>query len=209
MDPALRRDALIYGLPLVVNGVGLLMVSQADKLLIGNLFGLGTLALYSLVVNLALLPLSPLGAVLQNLSIAFLAKRENGPGSVAGSFSVSWMVLVVASAYAVCVALLLQVLVPLLYGARYIVEPELQAAANLIAGIGLVIGYAFGRLVDNLPAVLLVAASCSLALPYEDGLMWKRGLILLLAMILIGLDLVVGLRSHIINQRSTRPASAA
>ena len=93
------------------------------------------------------------------------------------------MFLVVASAYAVCVALLLDVFVPLLYGARYIVKPELQvlvallaftrfsrqgptavllvagrtsrlAAANLIAGIGLVIGYAFGRLVDNLPAVL-------------------------------------------------------
>ena len=274
VDPALRRDALIYGLPLIVNGVGPLMVSQADKLLIGNLFGLGILALYSLVVNLALLPLSPLGAVLQNLSIDFLAKCEGGPESSAGSFSVSWMFRVVASAYAVYVTLLLDVFVPLLYGAQYIVEPELQvlvallaltrfsrqgptavllvagrtsqlAAANLIAGIGLVIGYAFGRLVDNLPAVLagivmgdavatlfiffqirqrlptgatglhaivlglLVAASCSLALPHEDGLMWKRGLILLLAVILIGLDLVVGLRSHIINQPSTWPAPAA
>ena len=65
---------------------------------------------------------------------------------------------------------------------------------------------------SGLHAIVLVlpyAASCSLALPHEDGFMWKRGLILLLAVILIGLDLVVGLRSHIINQPSARPAPAA
>jgi len=44
--PALRREALIYGLPLIVNGAGLLVISQGDKLVVGNLFGLETLALY-------------------------------------------------------------------------------------------------------------------------------------------------------------------
>ena len=44
IDPALQREALIYGLPLIVNGAGLLMISQVDKLVVGNLFGLETLA---------------------------------------------------------------------------------------------------------------------------------------------------------------------
>lgn len=274
MDPALRRDALVYGLPLIVNGAGLLVVSQADKLLIGNLFGLETLALYSLVVNLALMPLSPLGAVLQNLSIAFLTEREDVAGSSSRSFAVSWIFLVVASAYAACVAVLLDVLVPIFYGAKYAVAPEMKvlvallaftrfsrqgptavllaagqtgrlAAANLIAGIGLVAGYAFGLLTDSLPAVLAgivagdavatlfiflqirrrlpatttivhalllvlpVTVTCVYALPYAEGPLWGRGLILLLAMMLIGFDLVVGLRVHPLGERPPRPAPAS
>lgn len=273
MDAELRRDALIYGLPLIVNGAGLLVVSQADKLLIGNLFGLETLALYSLVVNLALMPLSPLGAVLQNLSIAFLAESEDVAGSGTRSFSVSWMFLAAASGYAACVAGLLDVFVPLFFGTRYVAAPEVKvlvallaftrfsrqgptavllvagqtsrlAAANLIAGIGLVIGYAFGLLADNLPAVLAgivigdavatlfifwqirrrlptkaiivhaillvlpVVATCALALPHGGGPLWKRGLILLIAIILIGLDLIVGLRVHPIGEPSPGPAPA-
>jgi O-antigen/teichoic acid export membrane protein len=274
MDSSLRRDALIYGLPLIVNGAGLLVVSQADKLLIGNLFGLKTLALYSLVVNLALMPLAPLDAVLQNLSIAFLSKHEDIDGSSSRSSVVSWMFTVVASAYATCIALLLDVFVPLFYGARYSAAPEVKvlvallafsrfsrqgptavvlaagwtgrlAAANLVAGIGLVIGYVFGLLVGILPAVLAgivagdavatlfiffqirrrlpaktiivhailltlpVAATCALVLPDGGGPLWKRGLILLPALMLVGLDLVVGQRLHPIGKPSPRPARAA
>lgn len=275
MDPTLRRDALVYGLPLIVNGAGLLVVSQADKLLVGNLFGLETLALYSLVVNLALMPLSPLGAVLQNLSIAFLTEREDVAGSTSRSFAVSWMFVVVASAYTACVAVLLDVFVPLFYGAKYAVPPEIKvlvallaftrfarqgptavllaagrtsrlAAANLIAGGGLLVGYAFGLLADNLPVVLAgivagdsvatlfiflqirprlpakatvthalllalpVVATCTLALSEGGGPLWKRGLILLFAMILVGLDLVVGQRIHPIGEPSSpRPVPAS
>jgi O-antigen/teichoic acid export membrane protein len=179
----------------------------------------------------------------------------------------------VASAYAAGVAALLDVFVPLFYGARYVVAPEVKvlvaalafmrfarqgptaillvagrtsrlAAANLIAGIGLVIGYVLGLLADNLPAVLTgfvagdavatvlifsqirrrlptkativhaillalpVAAACALALPSGGGPLWKRGLILLLAITLVGLDLVVGLRVHPIGEPSPRPAPA-
>jgi O-antigen/teichoic acid export membrane protein len=184
IDPALRREALIYGLPLIVNGAGLLVVSQGDKLLVGNLFGLETLALYSLVVNLALMPLSPLGVILQNLSIAFLAgRRGNVAASNFGSFVVTWTFLIVSSGYAASVAVLLDLLVPLIYGPHYAASSEIKvlvallsfsrfcrqgptaillvagrtqqlAAASLVAGIGLVIGYALGTLFHSLPAVL-------------------------------------------------------
>jgi O-antigen/teichoic acid export membrane protein len=175
------------------------------------------------------------------------------------------------SAYAAGIAALLDVFVPLFFGAQYVAAPEVKvlvallaftrfarqgptavllaagrtsrvAAANLIAGIGLAIGYALGLLVDNLPAVLTgiiagdavatvfiffeirrrlptkvtivhavllalpVAATCALALPYGGGPLWKRGLILLLAMVLVGLDLVVGLRVHPIDKPSPWPA---
>jgi O-antigen/teichoic acid export membrane protein len=184
MDPALRREALAYGLPLIVNGAGLLVISQGDKLVVGNLFGLETLALYSLVVNLALMPLSPLGAILQNLSIAFLAgRRENVAASNFGSFVVTWTFLIISSGYAASVALLLDLLVPLIYGPHYAVSSEIKvlvallsfsrfcrqgpttillvagrtrqlAVANLIAGIGLVLGYNLGTIYHSLPAVL-------------------------------------------------------
>jgi O-antigen/teichoic acid export membrane protein len=272
--PNLRRDALIYGLPLIVNGAGLLVVSQADKLLVGNLFGLETLALYSLVVNLALIPLAPLGAAFSNLSIALLTERQDIARSGSRAFAVSWMFLVVASAYAACVAVLLDVFVPLLYGARYVATPEVKvlvallafirfsrqgpmavllvagrtsrlAAANLMAGIGLVIGYAFGSLLDDLPAVLAgivtgdalatlfifvqirqrlpakavfvhaillalpVAAACAFSLLDGGGPLWRRGLILLPAMMLVGFDLVVGRRIRPLADQSPRPVPAA
>lgn len=91
--------------------------------------------------------------------------------------------LIVSGGYAASVAMLLDVLVPLVYGLHYAASPGITvlvallsfarfcrqgptailliagrtrqlAAANLIAGIGLVIGYALGVLCHNLPAVL-------------------------------------------------------
>jgi O-antigen/teichoic acid export membrane protein len=48
VDSALRRAALSFGLPLMVNGIGLLILSQVDRMIVANLFGLGVLAVYSL-----------------------------------------------------------------------------------------------------------------------------------------------------------------
>jgi O-antigen/teichoic acid export membrane protein len=263
IDPALRREALAYGLPLIVNGAGLLVISQGDKLVVGNLFGLETLALYSLVVNLALMPLSPLGAILQNLSIAFLTgRRQNVAASTFGSFLVTGTFLIVSSGYAAGVALLLALLVPLIYGSQYAASSEIVvlvallsfsrfcrqgptaillvdgrtrqlAVANLVAGIGLVVGYNLGMIYDALPAVLTgivvgdaaatlfifyqvrrqlptkatiahaiflmlpVVAACAFSLAYGGATLWMRGLVLLFATTLVGVDLVLGYRYHI------------
>ena len=130
------------------------------------------------------MPLSPLGAILQNLSIAFLAgRRENVAASNFGSFVVTWTLLIVSSGYAASVALLLDLLVPLIYGPHYAASSEIKvlvallsfsrfcrqgptaillvaggthwlALTNLVAGIGLVIAYNLGTISHSLPAVL-------------------------------------------------------
>jgi hypothetical protein len=201
--------------------------------------------------------------VLQNLSIAFLVgRREDVVASNLGSFVVTWMFLIVSSGYAVGVALLLDVLVPLIYGPAYVASSEIKvfvallsflrfcrqgptaillvagktrrlAVANLIAGFGLGIGYSLGTLSHNLLAVLTgilvgdvlatvfifcqmgrqlparatgahaiflmlpVAATCAFSLANSGAPLWMRGLVLLLAIVLIGIDLVLGYRSHL------------
>ena len=184
VDPALRRRALVYGLPLVANGVGLVVYSQLDRLVVGNLFGLETLALYSLVMNLAIVPISALLIVASNLGVAFLVRRIDDKAlSQPAALLVTWTMLVVAAIYATSMALFLEILVPLVYGNRYTPTPAMLAAApilaflrisragptimmlaygltrrltaaNLIAGVGLAGGYALGLHFHRLDVVL-------------------------------------------------------
>jgi hypothetical protein len=80
------------------------------------------------------MPLSPLGAILQNLSIAFLAgRRENFAASNFRSFVVTWTFLIVSSGYAAGVALLLDLLVPLIYGPQYAASSEIKVLVALLS----------------------------------------------------------------------------
>ncbi len=132
-DPTLWRAALAYGLPLMVNGLGLVVMSQLDRVVVGNLFGLDTLALYSLVSNMALMPLSPLSVIIGNLALAHLTRSNRG-GSVseASSLAITWSILVLAAIYSVGTALTLDLLVPLIYGNHYRVPPSLHAMSVIV-----------------------------------------------------------------------------
>ena len=102
----------MYGLPLVANGVGLVVYSQLDRLVVGNLFGSETLALYSLVMSLAIVPIAVQGAsVASNLGVAFLVRRIDDKAlSQPAALLVTWTMLVVAAIYAASMALFLEIL---------------------------------------------------------------------------------------------------
>lgn len=133
VNPTMRRAALTYGLPLMVNGVGLMALAQFDRAVVANLFSLATLALYSLALAIAIVPTSVLQRVAGNLSIPFLADaRANPKTSREASLIVVLASAIGAAAYAVGIALFLQKFVPLLYGSRYTVSSAFCALAAIV-----------------------------------------------------------------------------
>ncbi len=134
IDPIMRRAALSFGLPLMANGIGLMVLSQLDRVIVANLFDLATLALYSLALNLAIVPISPLLIVVNKIGMPFLGRLHADPtASNQGSLIVVLGVLLCAAAYATVVGLSLDKLVPLLYGIQYKVTPAFCALATIVA----------------------------------------------------------------------------
>jgi O-antigen/teichoic acid export membrane protein len=134
IDPAMRQRALAFCLPLVVNGVSLMAFKQLDQVVVANLFDLPTLALYSLSLNLALTPTSPLQAICQKLALPFLVRTRGDPGRLhAASALIIAGTNVLAALYAIPLGVLLAKLVPVLYGARYHATEAFCGFAMLVA----------------------------------------------------------------------------
>ena len=185
VDPALRRAALTFGLPLMANGVGLVVLKQLDQVIVANLFGLPTLALYSLVLNLAITPTSILQRVVWNIALPFLGKSRRDDAALSqASLIVILGMMVAAAAFAIPVGLALDWLAPVIYGPQYQVGAAFSALAmlaaflrfsrggpnmilldhgqtgrltvgNMIAAIGLLVGFVLGLMSHRLEAVLV------------------------------------------------------
>jgi O-antigen/teichoic acid export membrane protein len=133
IDPALRRTALSFGLPLMLNGIGLLILSQFDRMLVANLFGLEVLAAYSLSLNLVVAPVAVVSKVIGTIGLPFI-----GRGGVERQ-QIRWASLVVglgssitAAVCAVIIGLSLDVLVPLVYGPNFSVTALFQAILTVV-----------------------------------------------------------------------------
>jgi O-antigen/teichoic acid export membrane protein len=174
VDPAVRKAAFRWGLPLMINGMGLMALKQLDQIIVANLFDLQTLALYALGLNLAITPTSPLQAIAQKVSFPFLGNLRDSPkASSQGALLVMLAVACAAAGYALPIGLALDRLVPFLYGQQYQVSELFCALAmlaaflrfcrcgpntillyhsmtrrltvgNLVAGVGMMFGLALG-----------------------------------------------------------------
>jgi O-antigen/teichoic acid export membrane protein len=133
-DPAMRRAALVFGLPLMLNGLGLIAVKQLDQVVVANLFNLPTLALYSLGLNLAIAPTSLLQSIAYKISLPMLGRSR---GDKAISCQISLAVILgmafMAAVYALPLGVALYTLVPLLYGPAYPVTEGFCALAMFLA----------------------------------------------------------------------------
>ena len=132
-DRAMLWAAFRFALPLMANGVGLAAISQADRLLIGGLFGVETLARYSLLLTIAVVPIGLLFSSFGTVSVIALNRvRQNTNRHRHTTVLITWTFAVLAAGYAFGMALLLDVSIRLLFGASYAVGPGLQALAALI-----------------------------------------------------------------------------
>jgi O-antigen/teichoic acid export membrane protein len=184
VDPAVRKAAIMFGLPLMVNGVGLMLLRQFDQVIVANLFGLQMLAVYAISLNLAITPTSPLQTIAQKIGLPFLGRSRDDPQvATRASLLVLLGLAGVAAAYSLAIGLSLDWLVPLLYGHQYQITETFCALAmfdaflrfcrggpnmlllhhgltrrltvgNLIVGVGLVIGLLLARATGRLEGVL-------------------------------------------------------
>ena len=134
VNPAIRREALRFGLPLMANGLGLATLKQMDQVIVANLFGLASLAEYSLALNLAIMPTSILQQIGAKLAIPFLLRAgPDAAGSAQAAQIVVLGTLVAAAVFTIPVGLALDQLVPAVYGPHYQVTAGFAALAMLVA----------------------------------------------------------------------------
>jgi O-antigen/teichoic acid export membrane protein len=148
LDMQMLKAALRYGLPLAANGFALLLLSQLDRIIVANILGLKTLALYALVWSLAIAPTAPLSYAIGSLSWPLLKRQYKNPSEM--SYTCLGILLgyvIVAASYAICIGTLLDILVPLVFGSQYNVTSGVQATAA---------GTAFLRIFRTSPNVILL-----------------------------------------------------
>ena len=134
VDPVIRREAIRFGLPLMVNGLGIVAIRQLDQVIVANLFSLSALAGYTLAINLAILPTSLFQSVGGRMCQPLLARSAPDAHKLAqASLIVMVATLVSAALLAVPTGLVLDRLVPILYGSQYHVSTTFAGLAMLAA----------------------------------------------------------------------------
>jgi O-antigen/teichoic acid export membrane protein len=150
-DRRIWHEALAFSLPLTLNGIGLAASSQLDRALVSHWFGVATLALYSLVLNLAVVPASIIHSAFNLLSVSLLAQASPAVGIAKVRYdAINWGHAVAALAYAIGVASTLDLLVPQVFGTSYAVEPWAVILVSLIVLV---------RIIRGAPIALLLAMS--------------------------------------------------
>lgn len=135
-DRQTMRQAIAYGLPLTLNGLGIAANSQIDRALVSHWLGLEVLALYAAALNLGVIPVSLIAAIFGPLSMSVLARTHGSPELRSQSYlALVWAHAAVAAAFAVAVAASLDLLVPLAYGRQYMLTSDAHALIVMIVWV--------------------------------------------------------------------------
>jgi PST family polysaccharide transporter len=134
VDRAMRRAALAYSLPLMANGICLMLIKQLDQIVVANFFGLAMLAVYSLGFNLAVTPTSPLQSIAQKIGLPTLGNARDYPDTYRRTSALLVLAMtLLAAAYALAAGLVLDYAVPALYGRQYSLTAGFATFAMLSA----------------------------------------------------------------------------
>jgi PST family polysaccharide transporter len=125
------REALVYGVPLVPNGMAVAFSGMGDRLLIGALLGLDHLAAYNIAAMAAFMPRSIILRLLMAVAVPAFVNSGRDHAAAMRAFDY-WSVLLaaIASIYSLSFLCFGSFLVGLVFGAVY--EPS-QALASLFA----------------------------------------------------------------------------
>ena len=133
-DRVMLSQALSFGLPLTLNGIGLAIMSQLDRVLVGYWFGVALLGSYTVMTSMSFVPANLIGGVLSPPSFSFLLSESSDPAAQSNRYALLLACYsVVAGMYACWIALTLDVLVPLVFGPDFQVSPEAHVLLMLIA----------------------------------------------------------------------------
>jgi Membrane protein involved in the export of O-antigen and teichoic acid len=152
-DRETLREALDYGLPLMLNGAGLALISQADRMVVGRFFGMDILGVYAVTMSFAVAPTSLLLQTTVGLGISMLARSRDTPKRYLETcLWLAWFFAFLAVGYAAFIGLTLDVLVPLVFGKAYTVGPNTVILITAIV---------FLRILRGGPTVTLLVSSAT------------------------------------------------
>lgn len=120
-----------FGWPLLLNGLLMFAVFQGDRLIVGTLYSMSDLGIYSVAFGLAMAPALTAGSVCGQLLLPVLSKLRDDRASFTQQYRLSVRILaVVAALLGSAFALIGPALIVLLYGNKY------AAAGTLIGMLG-------------------------------------------------------------------------
>ncbi len=120
-SPHVRR-AWKFGYPLMFNGMGLAVSSQADRFLVGAMLGMSALGLYSVVLLATVVPITMVFRVFGTLNLASFYNSRS-PDDFMWNVRISDRVSsMIGSLYATSVILLTNLVVPWVFGHTFVIS---------------------------------------------------------------------------------------
>lgn len=113
--------ALIFGWPLIVNGLVLMMVSMADRMLVGAAMGMRELAIYTIAVLLVTVAGSSLSRIVGNVSLPWLSVKQEEPVAFQNRYTqLGHTIGLIAVLFFVPITLLGSDVIGLVFGTEYL-----------------------------------------------------------------------------------------
>lgn len=120
-DPEFATRALVFGWPLMVNGFVLMLVSLADRVLVGAVLGMTDLAVYTIAVLLVTVAGSSLHRVVSTVSLPGLSAVQDDASAFQAQYTLLGHVVgAIAVFFFVPITLLGSDVIAFIFGAKYL-----------------------------------------------------------------------------------------
>jgi len=141
-DKAIVASAVRYGGPLIPNGIALAITGLSDRLIIGGLRGLETLALYGPLASTAMLPRATALRYAYNLFLPPMVKRQEEGRDLTDS-TTAWFATIslLAVSFALGFICLGETVITLTFGSFYRPAPILTIAMGALLAVRMVIAF--------------------------------------------------------------------
>ncbi|MGU3539290.1 lipopolysaccharide biosynthesis protein [Methylobacterium sp. A54F] len=129
----LTRGALTFSLPLLLNGFGLAVYTQGDRLLVGATLGVEALGHYAVMILIAIVPISALTKVVSAIHFAGLHNADDADRFAVRRRLYARSMPIIAACYAVLLGGTLKTVMPLAFGPRFTVSDTAVLLISLVA----------------------------------------------------------------------------
>ena len=121
----LFAQAFRFGYPLMINGAGLALTNQGDRVLVGALLGLPALAIYSVVLLVAIVPMAMLTRMTNSITLAMLHNAANFRTAYDARLKLASRAFpLVFAFYSLGILALANVVVPVVFGQKFRVSND-------------------------------------------------------------------------------------
>lgn len=133
------RKAVNFAYPLVASGVGLAVVTQGDRLLVGSVLDVPTLGVYSVIMLTVTVPIGAIGQIFSSLALAGLHNAAADQERFQYRLLVYMRsMLILGSCFAFGLLALMNVVVPFVFGPRFEVASGIVALLAAVSFLNIV-----------------------------------------------------------------------